>query len=140
MAVREFQGIPSIQEVECLGRNLGADVKLISLMMFTVPDNRIIASLNVMANTCLTHTEYSSCFIDTDNTRGSRLRVLEHQLVGGESKEYGCEVNTVNPRGKTKSTTWSVSVTAKRKSENNASTRRSRRITACLAYVFMWKK
>ena len=90
-------------------------MKLISLMMFTVPNNEIIASLNVMANTCLTHNDYSSCFIDTENTQRSKLRVLEHNLVGGESKQYGCEVNSVNPRGKTKSITWSVSVTGKSK-------------------------
>ena len=114
MAFRDFQGFPSIQEVECTGDSLRPEVKLISLMMYTVPENKVIASLNVMANNCLTHHEYASCVVNTVDTHRSRLSVLEHGLEAGERKVFGCEVNTVNARGKTNTTTWSLLVTRRR--------------------------
>ena len=120
MAFRDFRGFPSIQEVECKGDKVEPEVKLISLMMYTVPSNMVIASLNVVANNCLTHSEYASCVLDPLDSRRSRLKVLEHGLEAGERKVFGCEVNTVNARGKTNTTTWSLLVTRRREYTDNA--------------------
>ena len=115
MLSRDFKGIPSIQEVECWGGKLEAEVKLLSLKMYTTSDNSVLASLNVFANSCITFGAMSSCFIEAADTHKSRLRVLVADLEEGESREFGCKASTVNSLGDPHTTTWSIVV--RRKSE-----------------------
>ena len=112
---RDFKGFPSLQELECSGGNLEPEVKLLSLQMHRLSDNKALASLNVFSNTCVTLGDFSSCVIDNVDTHKSRLRVLVFDLEEGESREYGCSVNTVNSFGVTKLTKWKYRV--ERKSE-----------------------
>ena len=86
MTSRDFKGIPSLQEVECKGENLKPDVKLLSLKMYRVSDNTVLASRNVFKNSCLTEDDFSSCFVDTRDTHQSKLRVLVDDLEAGESR------------------------------------------------------
>ena len=99
MTSRDFRGIHSIQEVECWGADLNTDVKLISLQLFELPQSNVLASLNVFTNNCMTYGEFSSCVIHPSESHRSRLRVLVHDLEEGESREYGCTSNTINPQG-----------------------------------------
>ena len=115
MVTRDFKGITSIQEVECLGGGLRAEVKLLSLKLYTLEDNGVVASLNVIANTCLTYTDYSSCSVDTRDTHKSRLRLLVHDLEEGESREYGCRALALHTTGDESGLTWSILVTRKSK-------------------------
>ena len=110
---RHFKGIPSIQEVECWGQGLKPETKLLSLKVYTIPDNKVQASLNVFANNCLTYADYSSCFVDTADTHRSRLRVLVYDLEEGESREYGCRALALQNTGDESELTWSVLVTRK---------------------------
>ena len=111
MVSRNFKGISSLQEVECLGASLNPDVKLLSLRMFSVPDNFVLASLNVFTNSCVTFGDYSSCAIDSSDTHRSRLRVLVFDLDAGESRQYGCKASTISSLGEPKTVTWSIMVT-----------------------------
>jgi hypothetical protein len=88
-----------LQELECSGNTLSADVKLLSLKLVTLPEATLLASLNLYTDTCLTFTEYSSCTNSSDNTHRSRLRLLVHDLSEGDSNEYGCTANTMNSVG-----------------------------------------
>lgn len=115
MLARDFRGIPSIQEVECWGGNLGSDVKLISLQLFKLPESSVLASLNAISNNCMTFGEFSSCRIHPADTHKSRLRILVHDLEEGENREYGCTANTVNPLGNAVFRNWKLTV--KRSSE-----------------------
>jgi hypothetical protein len=112
MTARVFRGLPSIQEVECWGGKLSSDVKLISLQLVQLPESTVLASLNVISNYCMTFSEYSSCAIYEVETHKSTLRVLVHDLDEGESREYGCVVNTVNPLGNPVLKNWKLAVTA----------------------------
>ena len=115
MTSRDFRGIPSIQEVECWGGLLNSDVKLISLQLFRLPESTVLASLNVIANNCMTYTEFSSCFVQPNDTHKSRVRILVHELEEGYSREYGCTANAVNPQGNVIFLNWKLLI--KRKSK-----------------------
>ena len=111
MTSRDFKGIPSLQEVECSGGSLKPELKLLSLKMYTKADNLVLASLNVITNTCLTYGDFSSCYVHTSDTHRSRLRVLVPDLGEGERREYACRVSAINSEGDTKVSTWSIVVT-----------------------------
>ena len=111
MTSRDFKGIPSLQEVECLGGSLKPELKLLSLKIYSAAENSVLASLNVLTKTCLTYSDFSSCYVNNSNTHKSRLRVLVPDLEEGESRQYKCKVNALNSEGDSKVSTWSTLVT-----------------------------
>ena len=108
MTSRDFRGIHSLQEVECFGDNLNSEVKLISLKMYKLPESTVVASLNVYTNNCMTYGDYASCVIHLASVHQSRLRLLVHDLEEGESREYGCTANTINPQGDSIFRNWKI--------------------------------
>ena len=112
---RDFKGIPSIQEVECWGEGLKPEVKLLSLKLYRVSDNYVLASLNIYANTCLTYNDFSSCYVNSVDTHKSRLKALVHDLEEGESRRYGCKATVVQSEGDASELKWSTVV--RRRSE-----------------------
>lgn len=88
------------------------EVKLLSLTM-TDADDTVLATLNVITNSCLTSNGYSSCHIDLNTSHRSTLKVLVSNLEDGESRKYGCQANTIDTRGATDATTWYTIVTRK---------------------------
>ncbi|KAK7488909.1 hypothetical protein BaRGS_00019866, partial [Batillaria attramentaria] len=111
MSVRDFKGIPSIQEVECWGGALEAGVRLFSLKIFLIPEGTVLAFLEPSSANCVTYSEFSSCFIETSDTRNSRLRVLVPELNEGESKVYGCNATSIKTLDHYKITSWNIVVT-----------------------------
>lgn len=111
MTSRDFKGIPSLQEVECSGATLKPEVKLLSLQLHRLSDNTALAFLNTYTNNCMTFGDYSSCFIDPDVAHRSRLRILVFDLDEGESRDYGCTVNTMDSYGNPKTSNWKIAVT-----------------------------
>jgi hypothetical protein len=109
MSTQIFKNIPSLQEVECSGRSLPAEVKLMSLTMST-SDKSSLVILNVITNSCLTQSEYSSCYVDGTNSHESLVRMLVSDLQEGESNEYLCEALALNSQGKAETTVWNIEV------------------------------
>lgn len=110
MLARPFRGISSIQEIECGGGNLEAEMIIMSLTIFILPANAILAHVSPFKGDCVTFSEFSSCVIDTGDTRRSKLRVLVPDLDEGETRKYGCNCTTLGSFGKTDTFTWSVLV------------------------------
>lgn len=116
MRSHDFREFPSIKEVECDGKSLKSEVKLLSLRLFrvnpesAVEESEALASLNVFEKTCMTFSEYSSCIINTQDTHSSRLRILVHDLREGETREYGCTANTMTSFGISDSESWEILV------------------------------
>ena len=110
MTSRSFRGIPSIQEVECWGGTLSANVKLMSLQMYALPESTVLASLNVYTNNCMTFGEFSSCVINPADSHKSKVRLLVHDLDDGESRQYGCTATILNALGNAKTRTWTSPV------------------------------
>ena len=110
MTSQLFKGIPSLQEVVCSGTKLEPEVKLLSLQMHRLPGNKALASLNVISSSCVTLGDYSSCFIDSDDSRRSKLRILVVDLMEEESRVYTCDVHTIDSFGIPKSSQWRITV------------------------------
>ena len=115
MTVRDFLGFPSLQEVECSGGSLRTKVNYLSLTLFKMSDNSVIASLISSENTCNTFVEYSSCAIDSSDRRKSVVRTLVADLEEGGSTTLGCNVTSVLDSGHPRVFSWSVVV--RRRSE-----------------------
>ena len=108
---RDFKGIASLQEVECTGRSLKPEVKLLALQMFKFPENMPLASLNIFSNTCVTLGDFASCEISNVDTHRSKLRILVFDLEEGESRQFKCTANTLNSFGTSKTFSWQIRVT-----------------------------
>lgn len=114
MTSRNFRGIPEIQEVECWGGNLEADVSLLTLKLFDVSDDTIVAFLKHFSSECTAYGEFASCAIDAADTRRSKLRVLVADLAENETRIYGCVASVL--RGtETEKITWKLPITLSRK-------------------------
>jgi len=110
MAVRDFLNFPSLQEVECTGGSLKAEVDFLSLTLFRVSDNRALATLKTLKNTCTTFTEFSSCAIDLGDSRKSVVRTLVADLEEGERTTLGCNVTSVLKNGHARMYSWFIHV------------------------------
>ena len=114
MTVRDFLGFPSLQEVECSGGSLAAEVDLLSLTLFKMSENSILAVANPLKSTCMTFSEFSSCDISAGNTRQSVVRTLVADLEEGETTVLGCNVTGFLKTGHPQVYSWSLSVYRKR--------------------------
>lgn len=114
MTVRNYRGFPSLQEVECWGGDLEAEVRLLTLKMYDVSDNAVVAFLNIYENQCVAYGEFASCVINTPDAKRSKLRVLAADLVENQTRVYGCIANVLRDTEADK-ITWTVSVRMNRK-------------------------
>lgn len=108
--MRNYRGIPSLQELECSGGNLKAEVKLLSLRLFKSTNRSIMAHVNPFTNECITFEEFSSCAIDTTDTRRTKLRMLVSDLQEEESRVYGCTANVFETLGDTQTLQWFITI------------------------------
>ena len=111
IAVRNFKGFPSLQEVECWGGHLPGEVKVLSLKLYKNSDNSVLAYLSTFSKDCVTYSDYSSCTIDASNSRNSRLRVLLTDLEEGESGQYTCIASVIKFGEEARTSSWSIVVT-----------------------------
>jgi hypothetical protein len=112
MTLRNFKGFPSLKEVECSGSELKSDADLLSLTLFAYPRNKPLAILDVFKSSCNTFAEFSSCDLDTADTKKSIVRTLT-TIEEGQTMMFGCNVTTRVRYEHTltySSDTWSVSV------------------------------
>ncbi|KAL8615871.1 hypothetical protein ACOMHN_058938 [Nucella lapillus] len=110
LEVHQFRGFPSLQEVECSGRELGAEVDLLSLSIYRVGEQGSLGTLHVIKNSCFTQSQYASCSLSPEDSRQSSVRVLVADLKDGESRQYGCEAVVINAKGKTNASVWIAAV------------------------------
>lgn len=113
MIVRDFRGLPELQEVTCSGDSLGAEVKILSLRIFRVADDVVLAYISHFTNECVTFGDYASCTVNAENTRLSELRILVPDLANGEKRKYGCIVTRLDSVD-THKETWTITVEQRR--------------------------
>ena len=101
--------------MECWGGFLPPEVKLLSLTMFPRESGAVLAYANPFTEECITFADYSSCRIDTGDTKQSRLRVLVSDLREGHGRTYGCNITTFKSVGHTKTSTLYITVERKSK-------------------------
>lgn len=115
MTVGDFLGFPSLQEVRCSGTSIQTQVEVMSLELFQPHNDKVLAIIFPIRNTCKTFTAYSSCSVDTGDTRKSSVRTLVSDLEEGETTRLGCNVTTLRGDGHAQMFSWFISVHRKRK-------------------------
>ena len=118
MSTRDFNGIPSLQEVECSGQNLSQNVeRLISISLFSVLTDKMFVYLDAYDKSCKTFENYSSCDVHDSDTKLSSVKTLITDLIAGENMEIGCNVSTFEGMRHYKKYSWSVLVVRTSKTE-----------------------
>lgn len=112
MSVSPFYGQPTILEVQCSGSGLEANSKLVSLALYGTSKSSIVASVNLVNKECSTSDTFSSCEIHSNDDRRTAVKSLVFDLREGEERQYGCEVNSLRPRGGSQISNWSLLVKA----------------------------
>ena len=74
----------------------------------------MLGTLHVIKNSCFTHTDFSSCSINMNASRESKIRTLVSDLAAGERRLVGCEAVSINAKGKAQTDVWRISVIGKR--------------------------
>ena len=109
MTARDFLGFPSLQEVECSGKTLKTEVTYLSLTLYSVSDNSILAKLNTGDGTCKTFAELASCeLVESGDRRNSVVKTLVSDLGNGEKRSIGCNVTGVVDSGHPKVFSWII--------------------------------
>ncbi|KAL8563675.1 hypothetical protein ACOMHN_035409 [Nucella lapillus] len=104
---RPFYGRPDIRELECSGSGLDATYDVMSLVVYRVPQDNVLASAQVLKRHCATSgATFSSCLIDVRDTRRSKLKVLVTDPWGGQRGVYGCNVTSFWADGRATITSW----------------------------------
>lgn len=115
MRVHDFLGFPSLQEVECSGGSIKTEADVLSLTLYTVPENVLLANVKTFKNTCKTFSDFSSCTIVPGDSRKSVVRTLVADLEEGGSTTLGCNVTIVQENGHPRVYSWSILVHRKSK-------------------------
>ena len=116
-----FQGFDSITEMECSGGSLASDVDVLSLVIYDVHDDHVVASANVGKKECSTSGSFSSCVFDPRDSRRTKLRALVTDRWGEKEEEeewrvYGCNVTVFRTGGRVRTVTWMLRVERRSKS------------------------
>ena len=106
MTSRVFQDIPNLHEVECSGNAFGFNMKIISLKIVKGKDTPPLASVNVLTNTCLSYSTYSSCILEDV----IRLKILINDMNVGEKMVFGCHGIAAYPNGDIILKYWNVTI------------------------------
>ena len=108
MLTRPFQGHSHITEVECSGEKLAADTDLLTMVLYHVPDKRVLATANLKRKECSTSDQFSSCLINDRDSHRTRLSTLVLDLAERELRHYGCNLTTFKTDGTTDIISWSI--------------------------------
>ena len=107
---KQFHGFPDIHEVMCTGETLSSDSDLLTMILYTVPQDAVVAFVNLGKQDCYTSESFVSCEIDQSDPRRSRLKTLVADLAEGQTREFGCNLTAVAARGRMLIYSWKLSV------------------------------
>lgn len=104
-----FKGLTSLPTVECAADGLEADVTVMSMTMYSVRDNNVVAAINILDSECSTSGVYSACVVSSQDKKRTKLVSIVPEAVKDEVAVYGCNL-TVFRQGKGHIVSWSTSV------------------------------
>lgn len=114
---KNFHGFHSITELECSGSSLPTDADILTIVIYVVRNDHVIASANVGKEECSTSGSFSSCVFHPQDTRGAQLRTLiTDPPTEEEYRVYGCNVTSFKTGGRLNTVTWMTRVERERKS------------------------
>ena len=106
-----FYGLPGIVEVECSGDSLSSNIDVFLMALFTLPQDDIIASVNLRNGKCTTSRSFSSCTINKKHSRRSKLKTLVTDMKDGDRKWFGCNISGSDSAGRAVFSLWATAVT-----------------------------
>lgn len=115
LTARSFHGFDNIQELECTGRNLDAE-EIMAITMYSVSDDFVLASVQLLSRMCVTWTSYSSCTIIDASTKATKLKMLITDLKEDQDRSYGCNISSYRSGGRMHITSWVIVVKVQSKS------------------------
>ena len=113
MQVRDFQGVQSIQEIECSGSGLDPTFDLLSMSLFTARDDKTIAFVNFAKKECSAYVGFSACFVMETDSHTTHVKSLILDLNPGQRRRYGCNLTAATKEGKTVTVQWFLNVLGK---------------------------
>lgn len=114
MSVRNFLEFATLKEVECSGATLRTEVTFLSLTLFKVEDQTMLAHMLTSTKTCNTFAEFASCSINVADSTKSVVKTLLADLNVGERVLVGCNVTSVLANGHAQMFSWSIAVERER--------------------------
>ena len=97
--------------MECTSEVLSSDVDVFQMTLFALGDVKFTAYVNPLKGECLTSLTFSSCVIEDNDSRRTKVRSLVLDLEVDESRDYGCNVSTSKGPGEAIGTTgWRITV------------------------------
>ena len=113
MQVRDFQGVQTIQELECSGSGLDPTFDLLSMSLFTARDDKTIAFVNFAKKECSAYVGFSACFVMETDSHTTHVKSLILDLNPGQRRRYGCNLTAATKEGKTVTVQWFLNVLGK---------------------------
>ena len=111
LTAKPFRGESSIIEVECTSEVLNSDIDVFQMTLFAFGEVKFAAYVNPLKGECLTSLSFSSCVIEDNDSRRTKLRTLVLDLQGNDSRDYGCNVSSSKGPGESiGTTTWKITV------------------------------
>lgn len=107
---RRFRGFHNIHEVMCSGETLSSDTDIFTMILYAVPQDTVVAFVNLKKQECYTSESFVSCNIDHSDSRRSNLKTLVADLAEGQTRVFGCNLTAVAARGRTQIYSWKLSV------------------------------
>ncbi|KAK7488919.1 hypothetical protein BaRGS_00019876, partial [Batillaria attramentaria] len=89
MYTRPFLGHEHMLEVECTGNVLDSKTNLQTIVLYSVADNKVLATADLKHKECLTYGGYASCVMNPYDALKTRLRVLVLDLQFEEIRVFG---------------------------------------------------
>ena len=108
LSVQPFQGVSSVQELQCSGDTLPSDADLMSIVLYQRANHHVMSILNLRKRQCSTSGDYVSCVINESDSRKSVVKALVYDLPEGQSRAYGCNVSVLTSKGRFEAVSWSV--------------------------------
>lgn len=105
---RRFYGIDDVYEVICTGHELPPGTDLLTLVLHTKKDDRVLAYFNMAKRECSTSENFVACEIDAEDSKRSRLKALIVDLKVGESRAFGCNVSAFGSGGRLQVLSWTL--------------------------------
>ncbi|KAK7458974.1 hypothetical protein BaRGS_00039030, partial [Batillaria attramentaria] len=122
LTARQFQGFNNVIDLQCSGHILGSDIDVLTIVLYVVRNDQVVASANIGKRECSTSGSFSSCVFDAVDSRRTVLRTLVADLREAEWREYGCNVTSFKTGGRVKTTSWSLRVHVDRKEDSGGET------------------
>ncbi|XP_076457967.1 uncharacterized protein LOC143291754 isoform X11 [Babylonia areolata] len=113
---KAFHGYAPVTQIECTGGDLNPDLYVLSIVIYVVQDDHVLASANVGKEECSTSGAFSSCVFEGRDSRRTRVRTLVTRGMRVEEgwRVFGCNLTSFRTGGRVATVTLMLTVDRER--------------------------